>query len=275
MGAAALAAVTAWLTGGLNWLAGKAVPHRTEPLVSVAGGRVPHSLVTGGRRYSVSQAAAAGLMLDPAGDGGCGPMVVNVPPGRLRPPAPPADGAAAAAQEDVQYDNEADPDSTALGLVVQASPGHTAILYDIRIKVIRRLPAPARDAATVVKLETPAGCGGVVLAHVFRASLDDQVPHVVPDKGEHTNFPYSVSENDPQEFEITVASRHCDCTWVPELVWSVDGHMGVTDYEQPPAFGPAVASPYHTEPSTGYARIAWSDKASSGREWVRVPFGNG
>ncbi|GDY32671.1 hypothetical protein [Gandjariella thermophila] len=153
---------------------------------------------------------------------------------------------------------------------MQAKPGHTVVIHDIRVKILRRAAPPTPDAATVVQLQS-GGCGGNIEPHHFHASRDDPVPRLAPDRGETTTFPYSVSEGDPQEFDLTLLSYHCDRTWVPEIVWSVDGRVGVTDYS--PQSYQVAQTGFHTVPSGGYPRVAWLlDAESSPPRWLPARF---
>jgi hypothetical protein len=43
---------------------------------------------------------------------------------------------------------------------------------------------------------------------------------------ETTNFPYRVSNSDPEVFQITADTSNCDCRWRLYLDWTSEGKSG-------------------------------------------------
>ncbi|MFC6084826.1 hypothetical protein [Sphaerisporangium aureirubrum] len=78
-------------------------------------------------------------------------------------------------------------------------------------------------------------CGGVLETRRFTANLDRTPVTAVPVPGtDHdadgneiktpaVDFPYKISESDPEIFLVRAATRRCDCSWHLLLTWSQSG----------------------------------------------------
>lgn len=86
---------------------------------------------------------------------------------------------------------------------------------------------------TVLSLEE---CGGVEPPHPFTADFGGATPRVQPEPGvtegpdgnmgvtEPIDFPFTVSETDPEIFRLTVApGPQCDCRWTASLSFAQCG----------------------------------------------------
>ncbi|MFD0394325.1 hypothetical protein ACFQ3Z_26440 [Streptomyces nogalater] len=69
------------------------------------------------------------------------------------------------------------------------------------------------------------GCGGGVPTHSFTVSLDAMRPSPVPEAGSD-NFPFKVSQSDPEVFYVTADASAYDVSWFLELTWSSGGRHG-------------------------------------------------
>ena len=79
------------------------------------------------------------------------------------------------------------------------------------------------------------GCGGGVPTRFFTVALDAARPGVVPEAG-HANFPFKVSESDPEAYYIRADASAYDVSWYLELAWSSGDRTGtltVDDHGRP------------------------------------------
>ncbi|MCD9195103.1 hypothetical protein [Streptomyces albireticuli] len=169
--------------------------------------------------------------------------------------------------------NAGDPDRTTLTLHIQPEGSRPLVIREVRIKVIAREPVPAAGEATVLGLQA-AGCGGEEETVTARADLDGggRYARVVP-TGE-LSFPVEITGGRTLAVDLTVATRRCDCSWVPEIVWAKDGEVRTTPWFDKGGL------PFRTIPSAGYRRVAWkllyaNDVGNPGLtedKWVPVPF---
>ncbi|MEI5102310.1 helix-turn-helix transcriptional regulator [Streptomyces sp. PmtG] len=147
-------------------------------------------------------------------DSPCGrPYVIPRTPGRL--PAPPneqdaagwvsAFGAVSAEQQEVKF-------------TVQGTGKETVVLESLNVRVVDRSTPPGWNKYLMGFLGV--GCGGDVPKHLFNVELDKGRPALVPEGGD---FPYKVSESDPEAFYVTAFAKSRDVRWYLELEWS-SGH---------------------------------------------------
>ncbi|MEV8553824.1 hypothetical protein AB0L04_28935 [Streptomyces glaucescens] len=170
----------------------------------------------------------------------------------------------------VSYRNAGDPDRTVLSMLIQPEDDRPLVIKEVRVKVIERKQPPGMDEATVLGLLT-AGCGGGVDQVRAHADLDGggQYARVVLTSGTAT-LPWEITDGRMLEVQLTVSTRRCDCTWVPEIIWAKDGKVHTTQWLQ-------EGAPFRTIPSAGYQRIAWELKyeGQPGIEedtWQPLPF---
>ncbi|MCX4235940.1 helix-turn-helix domain-containing protein [Streptomyces ortus] len=107
-----------------------------------------------------------------------------------------------------------------LALTVQGSGKATVVLDDLHVRVVdKSAPLAWNDFAMGV------GCGGGVETTSFAVNLDDGRPDTSPRAGQR-DFPYKVSESDPEVFYIFADARTYNVSWYLELEWSSGGKKG-------------------------------------------------
>ncbi|MGW0314057.1 hypothetical protein [Streptomyces flavidovirens] len=170
----------------------------------------------------------------------------------------------------VSYRNAGDPDRTVLHLSIQPEGDRPLVVKQVRIKVIKRDPPPSTGEATVLGLLT-AGCGGGVDEVQAHADLDGggQYARAVLTGGTAT-LPWEITDGRTLEVKLTVSTKQCDCTWVPEIIWAKDGKVHTTQWL-------AEGVPFRTIPSASYQRSAWELKYEGEPgfkedTWQPVPF---
>ncbi|WP_346345661.1 helix-turn-helix transcriptional regulator [Streptomyces sp. SID5643] len=154
--------------------------------------------------------------------------LVNLPPGQVRPPpieqgAPGWVAAMGAVPSGEQF----------LKLTVQGTGKETVVVKGLTVRMAgKRAPLAWNDYA----MGYPGvGCGGGVPTRFFTVALDAVRPGVVPDAG-HADFPFKVSESDPETYYIRADASAYDVSWYLELRWSSGGRTGtltVDDHGRP------------------------------------------
>ncbi|MCL3998840.1 helix-turn-helix domain-containing protein [Streptomyces lavenduligriseus] len=106
---------------------------------------------------------------------------------------------------------------------VQGTGSQTVVLERLSVRVAgKRSPLAWNDYA----MGYPGvGCGGDVPTHSFTVSLDAMRPSPVPQAG-GTNFPFKVSQSDPEVFYVMADASAYDVSWYLELTWSSGGRHG-------------------------------------------------
>lgn len=178
-----------------------------------------------------------------------GPTRVAPPPTEQEAPAWVARHGAVSAGE--QY----------LELTVQGTGEETVVVQSLTVRTVSKaMPLAWNDYA----MGYPGvGCGGGVPTRAFSVALDAARPAMVPEAG-HKDFPFTVSESDPEVYYVTADASAYDVRWYLELAWSsgsrhgtlriddegrpfrTSGENGRPDYEFPlggSAWGRAGASP--------------------------------
>ncbi|MGW4949316.1 helix-turn-helix domain-containing protein [Streptomyces parvulus] len=115
-------------------------------------------------------------------------------------------------------------------LTVQGTGPETVVLEDLHVRVVSS--GPALDWNQYVMGN---GCGGQVDVKAFDVSLDLGTPLATPIGGQR-DFPYSVSESDPEVFHVNAHTSGQDVSWYLELEWSSGGRHGtlrVDDHGKP------------------------------------------
>lgn len=121
---------------------------------------------------------------------------------------------------------------------VQARNGHTVIILDFGIKILRR----AVPVGTATKFL--GSCGGGLTPSFFDVNLDKPGLQVTPVSGMDAvgnpvppvPLPHEVTESSPEQWRFQILTTNCDCTFVPYFTWSSDGNLGtfsVPDGSQP------------------------------------------
>jgi len=154
--------------------------------------------------------------------------LVNRPASEVKPP-PTESGATAwvssfgAVSSEKQY----------VRLTVQGTGDETVVLEELNVRVAgKRSPLAWND---FVMGYPGVGCGGDVPTRSFTVALDAARPVVTPESGQR-DFPFSVSESDPEVYYITADASAYDVSWYLELKWSSgprSGTLAVDDKGRP------------------------------------------
>ncbi|MFJ9691592.1 helix-turn-helix domain-containing protein [Kitasatospora sp. NPDC101183] len=137
------------------------------------------------------------------------------PPGKVTPPPTPtsASDAWASGQEAVPAGN------LHLQLTALGDSSEVVVLNAMYIQVVDTQPAFKGYAYS-----PGSGCGGGLEPAAFKVDLDASPPKVVLDQGNEgkstRNFPYSVSNTDPQVIEIDASTKSQDVSWYVDVVWT-------------------------------------------------------
>ncbi|MFI9365222.1 helix-turn-helix domain-containing protein [Kitasatospora sp. NPDC053057] len=142
-------------------------------------------------------------------------FLVNSAPAQVGPPAPERDaprwaaayGAVSAGGQEV-------------ALTVQGTGSDTVVLEALHVRVTAKgAPLAWNDYSMGV------GCGGGIETKSFDIDLDRGSP-VITVKGGQRDFPYKVSESDPEVFYITAHTKAHDVRWDLTLDWSSGSRRG-------------------------------------------------
>ncbi|WAU79013.1 helix-turn-helix transcriptional regulator [Streptomyces sp. Qhu-G9] len=107
-----------------------------------------------------------------------------------------------------------------LAVTVQGTGKATVVLEDLHVRVVdKSKPLAWNDFAMGV------GCGGGVETTSFGVNLDAGRPETSPKAGQR-DFPYKVSESDPEVFYIFADARTHNVSWFLELDWSSGTQTG-------------------------------------------------
>ncbi|MFE6282680.1 helix-turn-helix domain-containing protein [Streptomyces sp. NPDC057877] len=107
-----------------------------------------------------------------------------------------------------------------VALTVQGTGEDTVVLEALHVRVLTKgAPLAWNDYSMGV------GCGGSVETKSFDIALDRGSPTVTAQNGQR-DFPYQVSESDPEVFYITAHSTAHDVRWDLTLTWSSGPRRG-------------------------------------------------
>ncbi|MEU9961506.1 helix-turn-helix transcriptional regulator [Streptomyces sp. NPDC050982] len=107
-----------------------------------------------------------------------------------------------------------------LALTVQGTGQATVVLEALHVRVVEKsAPLAWND------FEMGVGCGGGVETTSFGVNLDAGRPATSPKAGQR-DFPYKVSESDPEVFYIFADARAHNVSWYLELDWSSGTKQG-------------------------------------------------
>lgn len=140
------------------------------------------------------------------------------PPTKVGPPPPEQDAAgwvraAGAVSSEKQF----------LTLTLQGTGEETVVVRSLKVRLVdKRSPLAWNDYA----MGYPGvGCGAGVPTRSFTIALDAARPDVRPKAGSK-NFPYSVSESDPEVYYVTADASAYYVSWYLELQWSSGSRSG-------------------------------------------------
>ncbi|MFF3686610.1 helix-turn-helix domain-containing protein [Streptomyces sp. NPDC002187] len=144
-------------------------------------------------------------------------------------------------------------------LTVQGTGEETVVIESLKVRVVGKdMPLAWNDYVMGV------GCGGGVPARPFTVALDAAQPIVVAGAGQR-DFPYKVSESDPEVFRITADASAYDVTWNLELTWSSGERKGTLVVDD-------GGKPFRTSGNNG--RPAY-EFPLGGEKWLKSAGGQG
>ena len=134
-------------------------------------------------------------------------------------------------------------------LTVEGKTDNAVVLNRFRVIDIKRKAAPA-DA---VHIQPCGPAGGAVILRQVDVNLGDpvkvtSVPYEDPITGDEVpavNFPFKVSNNDPEVFLIEPTGATCFCEWRLAIDWTSGGRTGTTVVDR--GFGPIISDPHHDD----------------------------
>ncbi|MFS4108689.1 helix-turn-helix domain-containing protein [Streptomyces sp. PD-S100-1] len=170
-------------------------------------------------------------------------FLVDRSPRNVLPPPPQQDVVGwAASMEAVAADHQM------VVLTVQGTGAQTVVLKGLHVRIVSSGPR-----LTWNKYAMGDGCGGGVDTKSFDVSLDLGNPLAQPIAGQR-DFPYKVSESDPEVFYVNGHTSGHDVRWYLELDWSSGdrhGTLRIDDHGKPfrtSGSGPA----YYASPLGGH-----------------------
>ncbi|WP_020119335.1 helix-turn-helix transcriptional regulator [Streptomyces canus] len=107
-----------------------------------------------------------------------------------------------------------------IALTVQGTGEETVVLNALHVRFLSKGAPPAWNDYSM-----GVGCGGGVGTKSFDIDLDDGNPRVTVKNGQR-DFPYKVSESDPEVFYVTARARAHDVRWDLGLDWSSGDRSG-------------------------------------------------
>ncbi|MFJ9028192.1 helix-turn-helix domain-containing protein [Streptomyces sp. NPDC102274] len=201
---------------------------KSTPPGRTSGGAVPVSVKT--RPYAFEDPCSQHYLIDSPPE--------QVPPPPTEQDAPGWVGALGGVASDGQF----------IELTMQGTTGDTVVLQALRVQIVKSdAPLAWTDYAMGV------GCGGGVSTKSFAVNLDAGRPSSVPKAGQR-DFPYKVSESDPEVFYISASSKTRDVSWYLELEWSSGERQGtirVDDNGKPFRTSGAAGRPSYDYPPNG------------------------
>ncbi|MFE2210479.1 helix-turn-helix domain-containing protein [Streptomyces canus] len=125
-----------------------------------------------------------------------------------------------------------------VALTVQGTGEDTVVLNSLHVRVLAKgAPLAWNDYSMGV------GCGGGVGTKSFDVDLDDGSPTVTVKNGQR-DFPYKVSESDPEVFFVTAHTKAHDVRWDLSLDWSSGDRSGTVHLDN-------AGSPFRTSADAG------------------------
>ncbi|PBC86714.1 MULTISPECIES: helix-turn-helix transcriptional regulator [unclassified Streptomyces] len=146
-------------------------------------------------------------------------------------------------------------DSQLVEVSVQGTGDRTVVLHGLRVRVVSSAAPPAWNAYSM-----GVGCGGGITPKTFGVSLDAPQPSIAPQGGQR-DFPYKVSERDPEVFKITAHAGVRAVRWYLQLEWSSGNRHGTLRIDD-------NGEPFHTSGMEGRPQY---DYPLGGSKWIPAP----
>ncbi|MFI7104467.1 hypothetical protein ACIBK8_34650 [Streptomyces sp. NPDC050161] len=140
-------------------------------------------------------------------------------------------------------------------LSVQGTGGRTVVLHALRVRVVGKAAPPAWTSYSM-----GVGCGGGITPRTFGVALDAPRPDVEPEGGQ-VDFPYKVSEKDPEVLTVTARAESRDVRWYLELEWSSGEEHGTLRIDD-------NGRPFRTSSQAGRPQY---DYPLGGSKWIAAP----
>ncbi|MFF1306702.1 helix-turn-helix domain-containing protein [Streptomyces sp. NPDC058307] len=139
-----------------------------------------------------------------------------------------------------------------IALTVQGTGEETVVLNALHVRFLTKgAPLAWNDYSMGV------GCGGGVGTKSFDIDLDNGSPTVTAKNGQR-DFPYKVSESDPEVFYVTARTKAHDVRWDLSLDWSSGGRSGTVHLDD-------GGRPFRTSADVGRPGY---DYPLGGGEWI-------
>ncbi|MET7273874.1 helix-turn-helix transcriptional regulator [Streptomyces flaveolus] len=135
-------------------------------------------------------------------------------------------------------------------LIVQGTGEETVVLEDLHVRVVSSKPALDWNQYVMGN-----GCGGGVDRASFDVSLDLGTPLAMPVAGQR-DFPYKVTESDPEVFHVKAHTSGHDVSWYLELEWSSgerQGTLRIDDHGKPFRTSASKDASYYAYPLGSHA----------------------
>ncbi|MER8012504.1 hypothetical protein [Streptomyces sp. NPDC094149] len=113
----------------------------------------------------------------------------------------------------------------AVDITSQSSSKEAVLLVGMRVLDLQRKTPPATGIAVA-----DGGCGAGVDVRPFWTDLDKSDPLILAKAAAHppVTFPYKISPDDPEVFQLTVENSTCFCAFAVEIDWVAAGKSGKT-----------------------------------------------
>ncbi|MFF7134463.1 MULTISPECIES: helix-turn-helix domain-containing protein [unclassified Streptomyces] len=139
-----------------------------------------------------------------------------------------------------------------IALTVQGTGEETVVLNALHVRFLSKgAPLAWNDYSMGV------GCGGGVGTKSFDIDLDNGSPTVTVKNGQR-DFPYKVSESDPEVFYVTARTKAHDVRWDLSLDWSSGSRSGTVHIDD-------EGRPFRTSADVGRPGY---DYPLGGSEWI-------
>nr|WP_037802225.1 helix-turn-helix transcriptional regulator [Streptomyces sp. NRRL F-5135] len=139
-----------------------------------------------------------------------------------------------------------------VALTLQGTGADTVVLEALHVRVVAKgAPLAWNDYSMGV------GCGGGVETRSFDIDLDNGSPTVAVKNGQR-DFPYKVSESDPEVFYVTARTKAHDVRWDLTLDWSSGSRRGTLHIDN-------NGTPFRTSGNVGRPGY---DYPLGGSDWI-------